>query len=413
MNLVFAFFQESTSLTGVPALDQTAQIILNYAPKVIGAILLLIVAWIVSSIARSISKKALSATGVDDKLNATGGDSGTQMIGTLSDVVYWIVFLLFIPAILGVLGITGILEPIQAMLSKVLGYLPSVLGAVLIFVLGMLVANIVRQLVTSFLSNIGLDKFAQKYNVNTDFAKGGLSGLVGTLVYALILLAVLSAALGALQIEAISGPIQGIVDQIIGAIPNLFGAAIILAIGFIIGKIVRGIVTDVLTGIGFNKVPNAIGFTNLPTEGDKSASSFVGQISFILIILLAAIQASGVLQFQLLADIINEFTAMGANILAGVIVLAIGMYAANVVAKLIKDSGISNAGTVAMLARVAIIFFAGAMALNRIGVADEIVVRAFTLLLGAIAVAVAIAFGLGGREFASKMLDKFSSNLEK
>ncbi|MFV0387826.1 MAG: mechanosensitive ion channel [Pyrinomonadaceae bacterium] len=417
MKLILAMFQSEgsggMSITGYPALDGTVQNLVNYAPKVVGALLLLILAWIVASLLRGITKRGLKAVGADEKLNSGGGDSGTRMVSTISDVVYWIVFLCFIPAILSVLGITGILEPIQQMLSSVLVYLPNVLGAVLIFVLGMLVANIVRELVTSFLSNIGLDNFIQKHDVKTDFAKGGVSGLIGTIIYALILIAVLSASLGALKIQAISEPIQRVVDEIIGAIPNIFGAVLILIIAFIIAKIVRGIVTDVLTGIGFNKVPNAIGLTKLPTEGAKSASSFVGYLAFLAIILLGAIQASGVLKFALLADTINEITVIGLNILAGVVVLAIGMYAANIVAKLIKESGITNAGLLASVARFAIIFFAGAMALNRIGIADEIVIRAFTLLLGALAVAFAIAFGLGGREFASRMLEKASNAMGK
>ena len=155
MNLFFVLFQAppaavtEESLTGFPALDPAAQVIINYAPKAIGAILLLVLAWIIASLVRMIARRSLRALGVDEKLSSAGSDSGGQVIKTLSDVVYWIVFLCFVPAILGVLGLTGVLAPIQAMLASVLVFLPSVLGAALIFVLGLLVANIVRQLVSS------------------------------------------------------------------------------------------------------------------------------------------------------------------------------------------------------------------------------------------------------------------------
>ena len=228
MNSIFALFlqagsdAEVRSLTGISALDETLQTVINYAPKILGALLLLFVAWLVATLIRAIAKRGLRALNIDEKLNSVGTDSGSQVVKTLSDVVYWIVFLCFVPAILGVLGLTGILAPIQTMLSSVLGYLPNVLGAALIFILGMLIANIVRQLVTTFLTNIGLNSFAEKNSVKADFTAGGLSGLIGTIVYALILLAVLSAALSTLRIDAISRPIEGVVNPILGSIPNIF-----------------------------------------------------------------------------------------------------------------------------------------------------------------------------------------------
>ncbi len=419
MRLFFAFFQEpaaeaatqAQSLTGNAALDETLQMVMNYAPKILGAILLLIVAWIVAKLIRALAKRALNALNVDERLNASGSDSGALVVKTLSDVVYWIVFLCFIPAILGVLGLTGVLAPIQTMLSNVLGYLPNVLGAALIFILGMLIANIVRQLVTTFLTNIGLNSFAEKNSVKADFTKDGVSGLIGTVIYALVLLAVLSAALSTLKIDAISRPIEGVVNPILGSIPNIFGAVILLILAYLIAKVVRGLVKDVLIGLGFNNIPNAIGLSNLPTEGDRSASAFVGHIAFLAIMFYAVIEAANILNFALLADTVQTVAVLGGRIIAGIIILAIGMYIANIVVGLIKDSGVTNANLLATVARVAILFFVGAMALNRMGVADEIVSRAFTLLLGAVAVAVAIAFGFGGKEFAAGMLNKANDSI--
>ncbi len=421
MNMFFAFFQEAPaetteqvrSLTGIAALDETLQMVINYAPKVLGALVLLIVAWIVASFIRAIAKRGLKALNVDEKLNSVGSDSGSQVVKTLSDVVYWIIFLCFVPAILGVLGLTGILAPIQTMLSNVLGYLPNVLGAALIFILGMLIANIVRQLITTFLTNVGLNNFAERNSVKADFTDGGIAGLIGTVVYAVILLAVLSAALSTLRIDAISRPIEGVVNPILGSIPNIFGAVILLVLAYLIAKVIRGLVRDVLIGLGFNKIPHAIGLSNLPTEGDRSASSFVGHLAFLAIMFYAVIEAANILNFELLANTVQTVALVGGKIIAGIVILAIGMYVANIVVNLIRGSGVANANLLATVARVAILFFVGAMALNRMGVADEIVNRAFTLLLGAVAIAAAIAFGFGGKEFASGMLNKMSDSINK
>lgn len=401
-----------SGLTGITPLDQLIQTLINYTPKVLGALLLLIAAWIVASLVKAIAKRGLKTLKIDEKLNSASSGTGSQMVSTLSDVIYWIVFLCFIPAILGVLGIDGILAPIQGMLNNILGFLPNILGAALIFVLGLLVANIVRQLLTGFLTNVGLNRLADRFNL-TSFGENGLSGLIGTIVYSVILIAVLSASLSALKIETISTPVENIVSTVLGAIPNIFGAVILLVIASMVAKIISGLVKDILSGAGFNKVPRAIGLSNLATEGDKTASSYVGNLTYLAIILFAAIEASKLLRFELLANIIAQVTEFGGKVLVGVIIFAIGMYAAQIVTKLIIDSGVANASKLATLAKVAILFFTGAMALNRMGVADNIVSTAFTLLLGAVAVAAAIAFGIGGKDFAAKTLNKMSDSFEK
>ena len=418
MRLLLAFFQatppveSAPSLTGVPALDQAAQVIINYAPKIVGALLLLVLAWIVASIIRMITRRGLRALKVDERLSSAGSDSGNQVIKTLSDVVYWIVFLCFVPAILGVLGVTGILRPLQDMLSSVLTFLPSVLGAALIFVLGLLVANIIRQLVTTFLTNVGLNDVAERNSLKVDFTEGGLAGLIGTIIYALILLAVLSASLSALGIEAISNPIKGAIDTIVGTLPNIFGATIVIVVSYFFAKVVRNLVRDVLIGLGFNKIPSMIGLSNLPSEGDRSASSYVGHIAFIAILFYAVSWASQILEFEALTNAIGVVVARGAGILTGIVVLAIGMYIANIVAGLVNDSGVNGAPILAIVARVAILFVVGAMALTHMGVGTAIVQTAFSYMLGAIAVAAAIAFGLGGREFAGGLLNQISGSIK-
>jgi hypothetical protein len=87
------------------------------------------------------------------------------------------------------------------------------------------------------------------------------------------------------------------------------------------------------------------------------------------------------------------------------IIFAIGLYLANLAATTITATGTAHAGFLSLAARIAIIVFAGAIGLQRMGLANEIVNMAFTLLLGAIAVAGALAFGLGGREIAARELD--------
>lgn len=390
-------------------LDKFRESFSVYAPRVFFALLLLLAAWVVASILRAITQRGLRALKVDEKLSTVEDtSSGQTIVKTLSDVVYWIVFLCFIPAILGVLGLNGILAPVQTMMNNILGFLPNVLAAVLIFVIGSLIARILRQIVTSLLAAAGANRLAEKAGIESVAGTNGVSGIIGTIVYALVLLGVLSAALSVLSIEAISNPINNVINGITNAIPNIFGAAIIVVIAFMIGRVVAGIVTNILTGIGFNSIPKALGFSNIPIEGERTASSFVGQISFLAIMFFAVTAAANLLGFERVSEIVQELTVFGGHLLTGVIIFGVGLYLANLAARLISESEVTNAGTLATMARVAILIFTGAMALRQMGLADDIVNLAFGLSLGALAVSAAIAFGVGGIDFAKRVLSRFN-----
>ncbi|HQU83920.1 MAG TPA: mechanosensitive ion channel [Pyrinomonadaceae bacterium] len=382
-----------------------------FLPNALYALLLLVLAWIIASILRAVTQKGLRALKVDEKLSTPeDSQSGKAVVKTLSDVVYWIVFLCFIPGILGVLGLTGILFPVQNMMNSILGFLPNVLAAVLIFVIGSLIAKILRQIVSGLLSAIGANKLAEKAGLKKESGSYDIAGIVGTIVYALVLLGVLSAALTALNISAISEPINNVIGGITNAIPNIFGAALVLVISFMVGRVVAGLVESILTSINFNSLPAKLGFNSVPTEGGKTASAFVGHLTLLTIMLFAVTSAANLLGFAQLSQIIQDLTVFGGHLLTGVIIFGIGLFLANLAANLVRDSGVTNAQTLATVARVAILIFTGAMALRQMGLADDIVNLAFGLTLGALAIASAIAFGVGGIDFAKRLLSRFGSN---
>ena len=113
----------------------------------------------------------------------------------IGEAVYWLVWLLFLPAILSVLGLTGILLPIQAMLTSLLGVLPSLLAAAIIIIVGLFVARILQRIVASALHAFGVDALSERVGVAKYLGKPGLSGLIGYLVYIIVLIPVLIAAL--------------------------------------------------------------------------------------------------------------------------------------------------------------------------------------------------------------------------
>jgi len=131
----------------------------------------------------------------------------------------------------------------------------------------------------------------------------------------------------------------------------------------------------------------------------------------IAIILFAAMEAANMLGFSGLTLFIGAFIGTAANILFGLIVFGIGLYLSGLAHRVILNTGTSQAGILATAARAAILIFSGALALRQMGIGEDIVNMAFGLLLGAVAVAAALAFGLGGRDTAARLLERWRNEI--
>jgi hypothetical protein len=129
--------------------------------------------------------------------------------------------------------------------------------------------------------------------------------------------------------------------------------------------------------------------------------------------LFAAVAAIDVLQIAALTAIVSGIVVISGRILGGLIVFAIGLYLANLVFNLITSSGSRQSRILAQIARIAIIALVLPMALQQMGIAGNIVELAFGLLLGAIAVAIALAFGLGSRDIAASQVREWLSSFKE
>jgi hypothetical protein len=238
-----------------------------------------------------------------------------------------------------------------------------------------------------------------------------LSGIIGTVLYALVLIPAIIAGLNALQIEAISSPATNMLNTLLDAIPAIFGAMIILGVTYLIAKLVANLVTNVLTSVGFNRVLALIGLGSEPTEGQRTPAEVVGYLVLIGLMLFATIEAAELLNFGIVADLVAEFLSFAGQVVLGIIIFGLGLYLANLVRSVILSTAGVQANILSRAAYLAIIILAGAMGLRQMGIADDIVNLAFGLLLGAIAVAVALAFGLGSRNIAAREVEGWFKQL--
>lgn len=414
--VLVAFFQALQLTLITEPLNSLLDQILSYLPQVLGAGALFLIAWLLANILRKVIVTGLQSLKVDEKIGEKSGLEDSKSIPiskSLGDIAYWLVFLIFLPGILGALNLGGLLEPVQGMLNKILNFLPNILTAAIIILVGWFVAKILRQIITSLLTAIGLDKLSDRVGISNSLGKQKLSSLIGLVVYIIILIPIIIAGLNALQLDAITTPASNMLNKFLDIIPSIFAAAVIVGISFIIAKVLSGFVETLLSGIGFNNLFVKLGLQKEPFEGTKAPSKIVGFLVLLSLMLFAIIEASNTLGFTTLSDLVSQITILGGHILFGLVILGLGLYFANIASDTLKGSNISNASTIAFVTRIAIIVLAAAMALRQMGLANDIINMAFGLLLGTIAVAAAIAFGIGGRDIAAKKLSEWNDSISK
>ena len=153
-----------------------------------------------------------------------------------------------------------------------------------------------------------------------------------------------------------------------------------------------------------------MGFRREGDENSVAPSAVVGKLAFLCIVVLAVLAACEILGFEQLANLIRTLAAFGGNVLLSIAVLLIGVWLANFAADSLKG----KCGAVIVAAvRVGVIVFTVALAIGNMDIGGTIVEIAFALILGAVCVAAAVAFGIGGREVAARLLGDWAEKLKK
>ncbi len=377
----------------------------EYAPRLLGAVLLALLAWLAATLIRGVTQKLLDRTSLDEKLSEHANIS--PISDSLSNALFWLVILLFVPAILGTLQMEGLLSPLRDMTAKAVDILPNVVAALVIGGVGWVVATVLRNLTTNLLRSAGFDQIGNKAGLAGTVQ---LSSLAGLLVFIVVLVPALIAALDALHIDAISRPATEMLAMLLDAVPRIIAAGLILLITWLVAGFATRLLSSLLANVGFDALPARLGLQHAFARTPPSV--LAGRIALVFAMLFAVVEAGNQLGFHRFSDMIMTFIEFAGDVLLGSAILIIGFMLANIAHEaIVRASG--NGSGLANVARFAILGIVLAMRLRAMGIADDIVNLAFGLTLGAIAVAVALAFGLGGREaagrLASRWVDRLSS----
>jgi len=392
---------------------------MNWGPKILIAILILIATYIVARAVKWIIQKAIDRTPALRK-HMTGSPDETvgHQLGTIAKLIIWLVGIM---AALQFLGFAQILAPINELVTAIFAFLPKLIGAGLIFFVGLIVARIVRRLtetvliaanVDGLLARVGIGSTEGTVRTSPDAVPPGaapastrasLARAGGVLVFALIIIPVAIAALQVLGIEAISGPAITMLNEILAAIPRVLAAALWIGIAFIAARFLKTIIEAILPPTGFDDAVRSTGV--LPATAFPSR--IIANIAMVAIILAASIEAAKQLGGGTIAIFLAQVTELGGKVIFGTLIIVVGIFLARIIANLV-GSGTGEGGYAQTLVRYAIIALFTAIGLTFMGLADQIVMMAFGLILGSAAVATALAFGLGGRDAAARVLEQWT-----
>ena len=200
--------------------------------------------------------------------------------------------------------------------------------------------------------------------------------------------------------------LQEALSQFFSYIPQLIGAIVILIVGYIVAKILQAVVGRILQGIGFDGWMERAGIKRFFDRADtrQTPASILGKLIFWFVFIIAIVMATDALGIRQVSAVFSQLIAYIPNIIAAILILILASLLANFVAGLVRGAtGMDVLGTVA---QVAIIVYAVFAALTQLGIAVQLTAPTFLIVLGAIALAAAIAFGFGAQGVARDIVEK-------
>ena len=201
-------------------------------------------------------------------------------------------------------------------------------------------------------------------------------------------------------------PLQDALGAFLSFIPQLIGALIILIIGYVIAKALQAIVGRVLEGIGFDRWMERGGIKQFFDRADTEHTphSILGRLVFWFVFIIAITMAADALGIPQVSAVLGQLIAYIPSIIAAILILILAALLANFLSSIVR--GATGSDILASVARYAIIVYAVFAAVTQLGIAVELTAPTFLIVLGAVALAAAIAFGLGSREVAQDIIEK-------
>ncbi|WP_420581726.1 mechanosensitive ion channel [Reichenbachiella sp.] len=370
-------------------------------PGVLGALVVFVVGWLIAVVIRRVVHSLMKKTDWDERL------LGNTIVDTnkfLANLAYYIFMVINLLIVLEMLGFSYVLDPIRNMLDEFLSFIPKIVAAGAVVFIGYVLAKFVSNLVKmagSFLDRIG-EQIGFKETDKLVF-------FLQQIVFIAIFIPAIIQGLNALELDAITTPANNILHKLMDAVPHIIGAGLIMTIFFIGGKFVATFVNDLLLNIGVDKLSKQLHLFIIAE--DQSLSKVIANILHFFIVFFGVISGVELLGMDRLTEVMHNILNLSGDILFGLVVMVLGNFVASVVHGSMSKKKENEFA--AGIARMAIIGLFLAIALRTMGIANSIIDLAFGLTLGSLAVTVALAYGLGGREAAGKHMEDILKRFRK
>ena len=355
---------------------------------------ILLVTWLIAKAAKWSFARLVDRVPLFQRAAATGESIGAS----LGQIVSLFIWLFGLVAVLQALDLSSVIGPVQALINSFALFVPKILGAGIIFFVGGMIARIVRDIVQTTLATVNFDKWANLGGAEAVTGNSAISKTIGTIVFILIVVPVGIAALDVLDIPSITDPAKDMLQMVLGAVPLIIGASLLLGLGFVIARWIGQMIEEVLPGLGFDRSVQA---TGLVPEG-RSASGVIASITQVAIMLFMGVAATRLLGFPELTRIVETILDQGASVVFGAVLIAVGVLLARMLRGLVAAAaGDGMAPGLIHWITVGLFVFIG---LKQMNIGGQIIDYAFGAIAVGSAVAFALAFGLGGRDAAAKKL---------
>jgi len=372
------------------------------------AAITIIVGYFIAKILAALVAGGINRTGIGQKAKVSGGNIGKS----LSKAVFWVLWLIFI--LLGLSQFPMISDELgflNGMMDNIFSYLPQLVVGLVVFAIGVMLAKVVKNALTSTLEVAQVDSLAARVGMGADPVDGVASTSVarslGGLAAAIVTIIFAVTAIGIWDIPGISEPVSNLLDIILGYIPRILGAALILGIFVFIGRFVSNLAKSTLPALGVDRSLTSV--TSLDDGTSRVVpSDIIATVSFVGIVLMGLTAAMNTLGIPELTNVFNTLLEVGGRVVLGAVIIGAGLFIANFVSQLVTQTSGDLAGKIIKYATMIIVTFMG---LETMQLGEGIVDTAFRYSVMAAAVAAgvggAIAFGLGGREWAAKKLQEW------
>jgi small-conductance mechanosensitive channel len=200
--------------------------------------------------------------------------------------------------------------------------------------------------------------------------------------------------------------LQTALGQFFAFVPQLIGAIVILIVGYVVARILKAVVGRVLQGIGFDGWMEKGGIKQFfdRAQTNQTPATIIGTLVFWFVFIIAITMAADALGIQQVSEVLAQLIAYIPSIIAAILILVLAALLANFLSGIVR--GATGSDLLSNIARYAIIVYAAFAAITELGIAVQLTAPTFLIILGAVALAAAIAFGFGARGVARDIVEK-------